>query len=101
MFGATSPEPLTTPNLSPLGMVVLALLMVLVYPIAMPLTLFLLLWEHRDRLNPPNVDDEAAAIERRKDDAVLREETVTAFSMLVRLQTTWRHAQPFPSSLPP
>ena len=51
-------------------MVVLALLMVLVYPIALPITLGLLLWQHRARLNPPGVP-EAAVVEQRTEDAVL------------------------------
>ena len=62
---------------------VYALLMILVYPVAMPLTLFLLLWQHRARLNPPGVS-EAVVVEQRREDPVLAADPVTAFSMLYR-----------------
>ena len=41
-------------------MTVFALLMILVYPIALPLMLWALLWQHRARLNPPDLPEHEA-----------------------------------------
>ena len=71
--------------------------MLLVYPVGMPLVLFLRLRQHRARLNPPDVAEEEVIMQR-KEDAVLAADPLTKFSMLVREAHARRH---LPPSLPP
>ena len=64
-------------------MLIFALIMMLVYPVGAPLALFVLLLQHKQRLNPPGVEEDEA-IKQRKEDAVLAEESITNFSMVYR-----------------
>ena len=58
------------------------------YPIGAPLALYMLLYQHRARLNPPGME-EAEAIEWRNKDEVLAAEPVTQFSITYRPIFWW------------
>ena len=72
-------------------MVAFATIMIVVYPIALPLLLFVALWRHRRKLNP-TLDGhiESDVIQHRRDDtALFEEEPLAQFAMLYRPRYWW------------
>ena len=60
----------------------------MVYVIGAPLTLLLMLARHRHQLNPPNAENESAAIKARQEDAELMDDPISKFAILYR-PTFW------------
>ena len=63
----------------------LAVIMALVYPLGVPLVIFLMLWSIRDRLNPQrDGEDEISIIEKLATSTVYRDEPIAKFSKMLR-----------------
>jgi len=70
------------------NMIIFASLMLLVYPIGVPLAVLTMLGRFRSRLDPKNLS-EHDAIKQRQNDEVLRKEPIMTFALLYRPRYWW------------